>query len=80
MRKSPLSIGDRPSSNAERWIQRGNREGVTKASTYSARLTIDVTPALRARIKHAAIAANTTASDLLRDLLECEFPAEDQTP
>jgi hypothetical protein len=80
MRKSTLVIGDRPSNDAERWIQRGNREGATKASTYSARLTIDVTPALRARIKHAAIAANMTASELLRELLEREFPLADNAP
>lgn len=80
MRKSNVLIGDRPSSDAERWIQHGKHEGVSKASTYSARLTLDVTPALRARVKHAAIAANTTASDLLRELLEREFPQKESTP
>lgn len=80
MRKSPPVIGDRPSTDAERWIQRGNREVTTKTTANSARLTIDVTPALRARIKYAAIAADTTASDLLRALLEREFPAENATP
>jgi hypothetical protein len=80
VRKTNHRFGDRPSNEAERWIQRGKREGATKASMYSARLTIDVTPELRARIKHAAIAANTTASELLRELLEREFAAEEPTP
>jgi hypothetical protein len=45
-----------------------------RASPYSARLTIDVTPASRARIKIAAFGRGQTVADMLRDLLDREFP------
>lgn len=77
MKKPPLDIGGRP-GGAERWIAQGHTRRPTplKAADYTARITIDVTPAQRARIKVAAIAANKTASELLRDLFEREFPVE----
>ncbi len=64
-------IGSRPTpTTATAWVRRG--EGV--ASAYSARLTIDVTPALRGRIKVAAFQRGMTAAAMLRALLEREFP------
>lgn len=42
---------------------------------FTARLTIDVTPDLRGRIKIAAFQRGTTAADMLRDLLAREFPS-----
>lgn len=77
MTRKNLIIGDRP-SDAERWIHRSDPRttATAKASLYTARLTVDVTPALRARIKLAAIAGQVTAAELLRTLLEREFPAE----
>ena len=44
---------------------------------FSARLTIDVTPELRARIKITAFQRGQTVADMLRDLLAREFPATD---
>ena len=44
-------------------------------SGFTARLTIDVTPALRGRIKIAAFQRGETVADMLRDLLSREFPA-----
>lgn len=44
---------------------------------YTARLTIDVTPELRARIKITAFQRGQTVADMLRDLLAREFPATD---
>jgi hypothetical protein len=41
---------------------------------FSARLTIDVTPALRGRIKVTAFRRGVTVADMLRTLLEREFP------
>ena len=38
------------------------------------RLTLDITPALRARIKVSAFTQGVTVADLLRGLLEREFP------
>ena len=47
-----------------------------KASIYTARLTIDVTPALRGRIKVVAFRNGVTAADMLRELLEREYPED----
>lgn len=44
---------------------------------YTARLTIDVTPALRGRIKVTAFQRGQTVADMLRDLLAREFPDSD---
>jgi len=40
---------------------------------FTARLTIDVTPELRGRIKIAAFRRGVTVADMLRDLLAREF-------
>jgi hypothetical protein len=45
-----------------------------KAEAYTARLTIDVAPALRGRIKVAAFRRGVTVADMLRALLAREFP------
>ena len=51
------------------------------ANPYTARLTIDVTPELRARIKIAAFKNGVTVADMLRDLLHDHFPPiEGDTP
>ncbi|SOC36689.1 MULTISPECIES: hypothetical protein [Hyphomicrobiales] len=47
------------------------------ADAYSARLTVDITPALRGRIKIAAFQRGVTVADMLRDLLAREFPPAD---
>jgi hypothetical protein len=81
MRKNSFSIGERPAKNAEQWIQRGDRDtpsAAIKSALYTKRLTLDITPHLHGRIKLAAIAAGTTAADLLRDLLEREFPERER--
>ena len=59
----------------DRWIKAADaptRDG--DASDFTARLTIDVTPALRGRIKIAAFARGVTVADMLRELLAREFP------
>lgn len=75
---SPLrraSIGRKPAADpALTWVRQADAlELVAKASVYTARLTIDVTPALRGRIKVAAFRRGVTAAEMLRDLLEREF-------
>ncbi|HMO31014.1 hypothetical protein [Enterovirga sp.] len=59
------------------WIKAGDmpagRTGT--AAIHTARLTIDVTPELRGRIKVAAFRRGITVADMLRDLLAREFPA-----
>jgi hypothetical protein len=44
---------------------------------FSARLTIDVTPSLRGRIKVAAFRRGLTVADMLRALLAREFPEDE---
>lgn len=46
----------------------------TKVDRFTARLTIDVTPELRGRIKVRAFQRAITVAEMLRDLLTREFP------
>ncbi len=47
---------------------------------YTARLTIDVTPILRGRIKVTAFQRGQTVADMLRALLEREYPDDFGSP
>ena len=69
-------IGRRPGADpAAAWIRQADApEAPAKASLYTARLTIDVTAALRGRIKVVAFRRGITATDMLRELLEREYP------
>ena len=71
-----IAIGARPPANpqAEAWVRQGEDADIGKGDLYTARLTIDVTPALRARIKVAAFTQGVTVAETLRGLLEREFP------
>jgi hypothetical protein len=71
-----IVIGAKPpaSPHAEAWVRMGEGADVGKGDLYTARLTLDVTPALRARIKVAAFTQGITVADMLRDLLERAFP------
>lgn len=62
--------------NAARWVKsRGVRfPPRRKRSPFAARLTIDVTPDLRARIKIAAFERGVTVAYMLRVLLLKAFP------
>ena len=63
-------------SDPDGWIKASDASPAraTAATAYTARLTIDVTPELRGRIKIAAIRRGITVADMLRDLLAREFP------
>ena len=52
----------------------------SQASLCTVRLTIDVTPEQRGRIKITAFQRGQTVADLLRDLLAREFPDKDGDP
>ncbi|RWH71766.1 MAG: hypothetical protein EOQ86_05160 [Mesorhizobium sp.] len=76
-RSAKHRFASRP-GDPDRWIKsavESQRDGGT--SGFTARLTIDVTPELRGRIKVAAFQRGTTVADMLRDLLAREFPADD---
>ena len=70
-----VGIGARPPANphAEAWIRQGDADALGKGDLYTARLTLDITPAMRARIKVSAFTQGVTVADLLRGLLEREF-------
>jgi hypothetical protein len=78
-----ISIGNRPVADpgAETWVRQGDGASqptrTSQADVYTARLTIDVTPALRGRIKIAAFRQGVTVAEAVRALLEREFPEEE---
>ena len=84
MSNKRIPIGNRPVTDptAETWVRQGdgaaNGSTTTRADLYTARLTIDVTPALRGRIKVAAFRQGVTVADMLRELLEREFPEQEK--
>lgn len=71
-------IGRRPGADpASTWVRQADAPEIpAKASIYTARLTIDVTPVLRGRIKVVAFRRGITAADMLRELLEREYPED----
>lgn len=71
-RKSKPGFATRP-SEPDAWIRTPEPKNVN-GNIFSARLTIDVTPALRGRIKITAFQRGVTVADMLRDLLAREFP------
>ena len=75
-----IAIGARPPTNpyAEAWIRQGDTAGPQKGDLYTARLTLDVTPALRGRIKVSAFTQGVTVAELLRGLLEQAFSEKPQ--
>ena len=84
---NPIEAGRLPDGFAARpadpdaWVQQPEPPLAPKPGAgFTARLTIDVTPALRARIKIAAFRRGLTAADLLRALLDREFPEEGTAP
>ena len=64
--------------DAESWIKASDAppRRTDDTAAFTARLTIDVTPALRGRIKVAAFQRGITVADMLRDLFAREFPAD----
>ena len=72
IRKS--GFASRP-GNPESWIRAAVPQPDGKA--FTARLTIDITPELRGRIKVAAFRRGITVADMLRDLLAREFPSSE---
>ena len=65
--------------DAESWVRTPDPHSAANvaADISTARLTVDITPALRGRIKIAAFQRGITVADMLRDLLMREFPDTD---
>jgi hypothetical protein len=71
-------LGDKPESGAaaESWVKTGKARGDgANTNSLTARLTIDVTPELRGRIKIIAFERGVTVAEMLRQLLEREYPS-----
>ena len=64
--------------DAESWVKAPDVTAARDpdAQAYTARLTIDVTPELRGRIKVTAFRRGVTVADMLRALLLHEFPED----
>jgi hypothetical protein len=65
--------------DAESWVKAPDRAAAATPARdlFTARLTVDITPALRGRIKIAAFERGETVADMLRALLAREFPHTD---
>lgn len=68
--------------DAESWIKTADTppNGKAAGEAFTARLTIDITPELRGRIKVAAFRRGITVAGMLRDLLAREFPTTEGDP
>ena len=64
-------------SDPDAWIRTPESQAERNGDAgFTARLTIDITPALRGRIKIIAFQRGVTVADMLRDLLAREFPED----
>ena len=68
-------------ANPDQWIKATDTAPrVSRDAGFTARLTIDVTPDQRARIKIAAFKRGVTVAEALRELLAREFPTIEGDP
>lgn len=67
-------------ADPETWARAAKEQpsGRADGAANTARLTIDVTPAQRGRIKIAAFERGMTVADMLRGLLAREFPPAEE--
>lgn len=80
-------IGNKPHVNARQdaWVREGgelpstpnDRVAAVNREGFTARLTIDITPTMRGRIKMAAFSEGLTVAEVLRALFEREYPHRD---
>jgi len=75
--KIARAFASRP-GGADRWVKAPEPRpaGNTESDRFSARLTIDITPELRGRIKIVAFQRGVTVADMLRELLAREYPSK----
>jgi hypothetical protein len=69
-------------ADPDAWVRAPEPSNATERASdiYTARLTIDVTPALRGRIKIAAFQRGQTVADMLRGLLARELAEQGGRP
>jgi hypothetical protein len=75
-RPSQRGFASRP-DDPDSWVRAPEPSPAAQGASdrYTARLTVDVTPELRARIKITAFQRGQTVADMLRDLFAREYPA-----
>ncbi len=74
-RSAKRGFASRPGGDLDAWVRAPEPLPSSRPQEdFSARLTIDVTPALRGRIKVTAFRRGMTVADMLRALLDREFP------
>ncbi len=79
-RPSRRGFASRP-ADPEHWIKAADSTSPAGlGSGFTARLTIDVTPELRGRIKIAAFTRGVTVAEMLRELFAREFPPNSGDP
>lgn len=75
-RPTRRDFASRP-ADPEHWVKAADVCAERRpGAAFTARLTIDVTPDLRGRIKVAAFRRGVTVAEMLRDLLAREFPPQ----
>ncbi len=77
MSRRPIKPGFAARPGApDAWVRKPDMAAQIRVdgAPFSARLTIDIAPALRSRIKITAFQRGQTVADMLRDLLAREFP------
>ncbi len=79
-RQTRRGFAARP-ADPEHWIKAPDTSPSDIAvGGFTARLTMNVTPDLRGRIKIAAFGRGITVADMLRELLAREFPKNQGNP
>ena len=79
-RPARRGFASRP-ADPDQWIRAAGASPRNDSATgYTARLTIDVTPDQRGRIKIAAFQRGVTVADMLRDLFAREFSSNPGDP
>lgn len=80
-RSSKRGFAARP-ADPESWIKASEPPPArtVDGAAFTARLTIDITPELRGRIKIVAFQRGVTVADMLREMLAREFPSTEGDP
>ncbi len=73
--RATASFTARPGA-ADRWIKAAEPAAPVPRDGFTARLTIDVTPDTRRRLKRMALDRGTTLADLVRALIDRELAGE----
>ena len=79
MARDPKRTFSARPSDPETWVRTPEpavSPNGAKADCFTARLTIDVTPELRGKIKVAAFQRGVTVAEMLRELLGREFSGD----